>query len=308
MSNEKLKIAGGYALISLIWGSTWLAIRIGLDSLTPIVSAGIRFSLASIFVLGLIKINKIVLQTDALSIRLYFILGIFAFVIPYGLVYWAEQFIPSGLASILFAVLPFGVILFSWLLLPDNKIFAYQIIGVIVGFSGIVIIFSEDLRIEFSDYILGMLAVLISGLIQAWVAVIIKKHGKHLHPLSMNFIPLIISGVVMTAAGFVFEDASSWVFNSYALGSIIYLAFFGTVIAFTTYYWLLKKVNIVILSLNTFITPVIAVFLGWAVLNEKFSVHALAGSALVLIGILFANLRPLINYIVQQRRKIPFHG
>ena len=307
MINEKLKIAGGYILISVIWGSTWLAIRIGLDSLTPIISAGIRFSLASIFVYGLIKINRIKLQTNALSMKIYFFLGIFSFVIPFGLVYWAEQFIPSGLASILFAVMPFGVILFSWLMLPDNKISAYQMLGVVAGFAGIVIIFSEDLHIEFSDYVLGMLAVLISALMQSLVAVIVKKHGKHLNPLSMNFIPLIIGGLVMIAAGFIFEDSTTWIFNFKAIGSIAYLAFFGTVVTFTTYYWLLKRVNVVILSLSSFITPIVAVFLGWIILNERLSARALAGSGLVLIGILFANFRPLINFISQKRRRIPIH-
>ena len=307
MDSEKIKIAGGYALIALIWGSTWLAIRIGLDSLTPVISAGIRFSIASIFVFVLIKIRRIRLQTDASSMKIYFLLGIFSFVIPFGLVYWAEQFIPSGLASVLFAVMPFGVILFSWLMLPDNKISVYQMSGVLVGFAGIVFIFSEDLSMEFSDYILGMLAVLVSALMQAWISVVIKKHGKHLNPLSMNFVPLVIGGIVMIIAGFIFENSSDWVFNYKAIGSIIYLAFFGTVVTFTTYFWLLKRVNVVILSLNTFITPIVAVFLGWIILNERLSARALIGSGMVLIGILFANFRPLINFLVQNRRKIPFN-
>lgn len=307
MDSEKIKIAGGFILISVIWGSTWLAIRIGLDSLTPIISGGIRFSLASIFVYGLIKLNHIKLQTDSLSIKLYFLLGVFSYVIPYGLVYWAEQFIPSGLASILFAVMPFGVILFSWWIIPEDKISGYQMLGVIAGFTGIVIIFSDDLHIEFSNYIFGLLAVLISAFMQSFIAVVIKKHGKHLHPLSMNFVPLVIGGIIMSIAGLIFEDHSTWIFDLKAIGSAVYLAFFGTVAAFTIYFWLLKRVNVVILSLNTFITPIVAVFLGWFILDEKLSVNVLTGSALVLIGILFANLRQLINFIVQKRRKIPSH-
>jgi len=307
MGSEKIKIVAGYCLIALIWGSTWLAIRIGLDSLTPIISAGFRFSLASVFVLVLYKLYKIKLQTDTVSMRIYFIAGIFSFVIPFGLVYWAEQFIPSGLASILFAVMPFGVILFSWLLMPDNKINVYQVLGVIVGFIGIVTIFSEGLYIEFSNYILGIFAVLISSIMQSLMAVIIKKYGKHLHPLSMNFVPLVISGVIMVIAGFIFENSSSWKYDLKAVGSILYLAFFGTVVTFTTYYWLLKRVNVVILSLNTFITPIVAVILGWIILNERLSERALVGSSLVLIGILFANFRQLINFYSQKRRKTSFH-
>lgn len=297
MDSEKIKIGLGFILICIIWGSTWLFIRLGLESLTPVISAGIRFLLASILVYGLMSYKKISLQTDSLSIRLYLVLAFFSFIIPFGLVYWAEQFIPSGLASIIFAVMPFGVILFTRLAIPNTEIKFAQYIGVIIGFVGIVTIFSEDLTIDFSNNFFGMLAVLISATMQASIAVTIKKYGSHLNPLSMNFIPLLIAGLVMIPLAFIIEESSSWKFDFIALGSVFYLALFGTLVTFTTYYWLLKRINIVILSLSTFITPIVAVILGWFILNEKFSFQALIGSAMVLIGILFANFNGLKKYI-----------
>ncbi|MEW6508587.1 MAG: EamA family transporter [Bacteroidota bacterium] len=297
MDSEKIKIGLGFILICLIWGSTWLFIRLGLESLTPLISAGIRFTLASLLVYGLMSYKKISLQTDPLSIRLYLILAFFSFAIPFGLVYWAEQFIPSGLASIIFAVMPFGVILFTRIAIPKTEIKLTQIIGVLVGFIGIVIIFSEDLTIDISNNFLGMIAVLISATMQAGIAVIVKKYGGHLNPLSMNFLPLLIAGLLMIPLAFILENSSTWKFDLIAVGSILYLAFFGTLITFTTYYWLLKRMNIVILSLSTFITPIVAVILGWLVLKEKFSFQALSGSTMVLIGILFANFNGIINYI-----------
>ncbi len=304
MLNDRIKIGFGFTLICLIWGSTWLVIRIGLNSLTPIISVGIRFLLASLIILAVIKIKRIKLQTDSVSLKLYVFLGFFAFTIPYGLVYWAEQYIPSGLTSILFAIMPFSIILFTHLLIKDNVITSNQIIGVIIGFFGVVIIFSDNLKIEFSLYFLGMLAALSSALIQAFVAVIIKKHGEHLHPLSMNFLPLLLGGVIMIPAGLIFENKSSWDFSLTAVGSIIYLALFGTVVTFTIYYWLIKKMNIVILSLNAFITPVVAVILGWLILDEKLSLQVLMGSLLVFIGILFANLRQLLNYYESKKKNL----
>jgi drug/metabolite transporter (DMT)-like permease len=306
MKNDSLKIFFGFILICVIWGSTWLAIRIGLNSLTPVISAGLRFLFASLFVFMLIKIKNIKLQNDKLSIKLYIFMGFFAFTIPYGLVYWAEQYIPSSLTSILFGVLPFGVIVFTKLMMRDNIIGGDQIAGVVLGFLGIVIIFSENLKIEFSGYFLGMIAAVLSALIQAFVAVVIKKHGKDLHPLSMNFIPLLMAGIMMTSVGLLFENSESWSFNIEAVSSILYLAFFGTVVTFTTYYWLLKKMNVVILSLNSFITPIVAVILGWIILGEKLSMRAFAGSALVLIGILFANLRQLLKFY-KSKTRMPAH-
>lgn len=296
MNIEQFKIGMGYVLICLIWGSTWLVIRLGLDSLTPIFSAGLRFILASLFISIFMKLNKIKLQKDSLSIKLYLVLEIFSFSIPFGLVYWAEQFIPSGLASILFATLPFGVVIFSLIAFPENKISSNQLVSVILGFVGIITIFSDNLKIAFSEYSLGIAAVLLSAFLQAGIAVIIKKYGGHLNPLSMNFIPLLLSGVLMIIAGVLIEDSSIWKFDFKAIGSVIFLSFFGTVVTFTTYYWLLKKINIVILSLSSFITPIVAVFLGWIVLNETLTWNTILGSSFVLIGILFANFRTLIKY------------
>lgn len=302
MFSQNIRITLAYILICLLWGSTWLAIRLGLDSLTPVFSAGIRFTFASFIIFIIMKIKKIELQIDSLSVKLYFILGFLSFVIPFGLVYWAEQFIPSGLASIIFAVMPFFVILFSVFALKEQKIYAVQIIGVLLGFFGIVLIFSEDLFVDLSQDIWGMGAVLISSIMQAGIAVTMKKYGKHLNPLSMNFLPLLLAGFTMLIYGYVFEDFSFNKFDLNAFISVGYLAIFGTVMTFTTYYWLMKKINIVLLSVSTFITPIIAVILGWAVLGEMFTSQILTGSSLVLVGILFANFIPLKNYFLQLKR------
>ena len=302
MKNENIKIVAGYVLICLLWGSTWMAIRIGLNSLTPIFSAGLRFLSAAFFVFLLMKYRKISIQKDVHSIKLYLILGFFSFIIPYGLIYWSEQFVPSGLTSIIFAVMPFFVILFSKIFMPEVKIKRNQIIGSVLGFGGIVVIFSENLVIDVSGYMLGMLAILLSSAIQGWISVHLKKHGEHLNPLSMIFVPLLIAGISMTILGFEFENRKSWSFSIEALGSILYLAFFGTTIAFTTYYWLMKKINVVILSLSALITPILAVLLGWFILDERLSLRKLFGSVLVLIGILFANFDKVKNNSITRKK------
>jgi len=294
--NEKINIVLGFILITLLWGSTWMAIRVGLDSLTPMFAVGIRFFIASIFVYLIMKISKVKLQTDSLSIKLYLFLAFFSFIIPFSLVYWGEQYVPSGLASVIFAVFPFVVILFSWLLLPDGSIGIYKSIGVFAGFIGISIIFWDDISIDFEKYSLGMIAILSRATIQGFVAVTIKKHGSKLNPLSMNFIPLLITGVVLIPVGLIFENRESLVFDSKAIYSILYLAIFGTVITFTVYFWLMQKINVVILSLSSFLTPIIALILGTIFLSEKLTTNHILGSSLVLIGILFANFRGLVKY------------
>lgn len=195
--------------------------------------------------------------------------------------------------------------IFTRFAIPSEKIDFLKIIAVVIGFTGIFIIFSNNISVNLNKDFLGMLAIVFSASLQASVAVIIKKYGMHLNSLSMNLVPLMIGGTVLVLVSFFAENLSKVVFDTKAILSVGYLAFFGTVLTFTTYYWLLKRINIVILSLSSFITPIIAIFLGWLILSEKFSTRETIGSSLVLIGVLFANLKGLMSYyFVKNDRKL----
>ncbi len=300
MSNT-LKIVLGYIAICLIWGSTWLAIRLGLDSLTPLISAGLRFLLASILIFSIVYIKKIELHLDSKSIKIYIFLAFFSFAIPFGLVYWAEQFVPSGLTSVMFGFFPFSVFICSWFILKGESADIFKLISVILGFIGILIIFSDSLEIDVENHTLGLAAVLLSAIIQGSNSVAIKKWGSHLHPFSLNAIPLLIAGITMILLSFYFENTSNWEFSTKAILSISYLAVVGTIAAFTIYYWLLKQINAVILALSSFVTPIIALILGWLILNEQLSTKVLVGALFVLIGILFANFKQLRKYHLSKK-------
>jgi drug/metabolite transporter (DMT)-like permease len=295
MNRPGLKIFLVYVILCLIWGSTWIVIKFGLESLTPIFSAGLRFAVASIFIYLLMKIKNISIQTDRIAIRLYILMGFLSFVVSYGLVYWAEQFVPSGMAAVLFAVYPFWIVIFSYIRMPGEHIGFYKIFGTLLGFIGIVIIFSDSFSGDVTKFLIGMFAVVLSGTTQAWVAVSVKKVGIHLHPLSMNFIPMVIAGFSMIIIALFTEDLSLIRIDENAVLSILYLAFFGTVITFTSFYWLIKKINIVILSLVAFITPIVALILGYFFYNEELSARHFIGTALVLTGVFWANLGSLLK-------------
>ena len=185
--------------------------------------------------------------------------------------------------------------LFRSIAIPSETADVFKIIGIIVGFTGIVIIFSDSFSGDITSYLLGMIAIVLSATMQAGIAVTIKKQGKHLNPLAMNLVPMLIAGVSMIIISFLIEDLSRIRFDMNAVISIIYLAFFGSVITFTSYYWLMKRINIVILSFMAFITPIIALFLGYLVYDEELSIHHFIGSSFVLIGILTANISNIIK-------------
>ena len=300
MTKESLKIFFAYILLCFIWGSTWLAIRISLESFTPFLSGGLRFLIASIAIFIIMRLKGITLQRDKLSVKLYLQMGFLSFVIPFGLVYWAEQFVPSGLASVLFGVYPFFVAIFSYFMIPNEKIGIGKTVGMILGFLGIIIIFSDSFSFTLSDYLLGMFAVMLSGIMQAYIAVTLKKYGKHLNPLSMNFIPMLIAGITGTLIGLFAEDFSKVSIEENGILAVLYLAIFGSVVTFTSFYWLMKRIDVVILSLIAFITPIVALLLGWIFYNEVFTTHHLVGSALVLIGLLIANLYGIVVQKVKE--------
>jgi len=306
LRSEAVKISFIYVLLCFIWGSTWLAIKFGLETLTPIYSAGLRFLLASIFIFILMKIRGVRLQMDKISVWLYLIMGFLSFVVPFGLVYWAEQFIPSGMASVLFAVFPFFVAIFSFLFIKGESLDLFKIFGIVIGFSGIVIIFSDSFGGDITQYLIGMFSIVLSATMQAAIIITIKKYGQHLNSLSMNFIPMLIAGISMLVIGLLIEDTSQNSFGLNAVLSIIYLAFFGSVVTFTSYYWLLKKINIVILSLIAFITPIVALILGFLIYNEQLSANDFIGSALVLTGVLGANLGNMVK--MRKKAIIEEHG
>ena len=303
MLSSSIKIILIYALACLIWGSTWIAIKTSLESLTPFLSAGLRFVTASTFILLILKITKTKIQKDKLSIRLYLIMTFFSFVFPFGLVYWAEQFVPTGLSSVLFAVNPFFVVLFSYFLISSERIGFFKFTGIILGFAGILVIFSDTFNLDFSSYTLGMIAIILSASFQALNSVFIKKYGGHLHPVSMNFIPMLIGGIILSVSGLFLEDTGIIKFDSTALLSVLYLAIFGSIVTFTSFYWLLKRISVVILSLIAFITPVIALFLGWIFFSEQLSFNELMGSLLVLFGLLWANFGNIMK-LNKLRRKV----
>ncbi|MCK6606234.1 MAG: EamA family transporter [Ignavibacteriaceae bacterium] len=288
--SENYKIYSGYVALAVIWGSTWLVIKIGLESFTPLFSAGVRFLIAALTIFIVLRIRSIKLQRDPIAVRLYLFMGLFSFYIPFGLVYWGEQFVNSGLASVLFAVYPFAVAGVSSFLIPEEKVSREKIAGMVFGFSGIILIFWEDFNFNFSNQMLGMLAIVTSALMQSTVVVAVKKWGNHLNSFSMNFVPMAIAGILFTLSGVLFEDYSYNKWDLKGLASIAYLGIFGSVVTFTTYYWILKRINVVLLSLLTFITPIVALLLGWIFYGEQLKPNQYAGSALVCAGILIANL------------------
>ncbi len=301
--SDRLKVIIAYTAICTIWGSTWLAIKVGLETMPPTLSAGLRFLLAGMILYVVIRVKKIPVPWTAASRKFYLVAAFTSFSLPFGLVYWGEQRISSGLTSILFATFPLWVAVMSSLMISTEKITVPKIIGVMLGFSGVVTIFSHDLRFDGETAAMfGMGAVILSAAIQGFSAVMIKKFGHEISPFVVSFVPMSISAVLLLGFSAATEDYSSLRFTTAAVGSIVYLAVFGTIVTFVSYFWLLKRVEVVLLSLTAFVTPLIAVLLGVFFLGESVSPQLFGGALLVLFGIASANFFEIRTLIRQRFR------
>lgn len=286
--SERARIVSGFAAISLIWGSTWLAIKIGLDSLPPLYAVSIRFTVAAAILLVILRVRRIPVPVDRRSVLLYLNLAVLSFSFPYALVYWSEQYIPSALASILFAAYPFVVAVGSHLFLPAERLNRYKIAGIASGFLGVILIFWTDLQLEGANTP-GMVAILVSTLLQGSSLVLVKRAHPDINPNALTFGGMVAGLLILYPLALIFESPGQVHLDAKGAGTIVYLGSFGTVVTFVIYYWLLKRVQAVYLSLVSLVTPVIAVILGALWLNEALSPRVFFGAALVLCGIALAN-------------------
>ncbi len=301
MKNKNVLVPILYILVCIFWGTSWLVIKLSLEYVSPLMNLGLRMFFSSIAILMIMKFTRTELDLSAKSIKLYIILGLFSYSIPFSLVYWAEKTIPSSLASILFGMYPLFIAILSSIFVQEESLSIPKIAGIILAFIGVVFIFKDGLRIEFSHHFPGMIAVITSALFQSSVAITIKKKGGHLNPLSMNFIPTAIATVFLISVSLVAEDISKNQITLKPILMILYLAIFVTVFNFTAYYWLLKRMSVVILSLTSFITPVIAVFVGVVFAGEKFSTGMTLGALCVLLGILIVNQEGIKKFYHQKK-------
>jgi drug/metabolite transporter (DMT)-like permease len=288
MKSERALVLAGFAAISIVWGSTWLAIKIGLESISPVFGVAIRFTLAAVILFAIVRIRGERLSWGKENLPVFLVLGFLSFSFPFVLVYWGEQYIGSGLASILFATYPFVVAVFSHLFLPGEPLSMFKVSGTLLGFAGVVVIFWADLAGGTAGFP-GMAAIVLSTVLQGFSLVSVKRMAKHIAPVQLTLGGMSVSIVVLWAMAFTLEDPSALRFDAAGVGSIVYLGTFGSVLTFVVYYWLLKRVEALFLSLTSLITPVLAVVLGAIFLGEVLPGSIYTGAAMVLAGILVAN-------------------
>jgi drug/metabolite transporter (DMT)-like permease len=279
-----------------IWGSTWLFIKLGLQDLPPLTFAGIRFVIAFTILFFIIRMRGIQVPRVRSDWLLLGVTGVLSFTLNYGLLFWGEQFISSGLAALLQATIPaFGLVI-AHRYLPGERMTWSRAVGVVLGVIGVGVVFSNQLSIAGGKALAGCIALILSSFFVAYSNVLIKAHGKHLEPaiiaagqMFFGLIPLLLLGIPFEGNPLRFH----WTWM--AVVAMFYLALIGSVLAFLLYYWLVHNMDVTKSMLIALVTPVVAVILGMLVLREELSWRTIAGGAMIMLG---------IGFIVMQKTRV----
>ena len=290
-----------WLILALIWGTTWIFIKIGLDDLPPIAFAAARFLLGVIILYFVIRIQKIPLPKTAKEWRLIALTGVLQFSVNYSMVFWSEQHITSGLAAVLQSMITVFGLLLAWIFLPDERITRLKIVAVAIGVIGVGVIFYDQLQLQSFMAFLGCAAVVVGSYAAAQASILIKSKGGAIHPASLVFCQMLCGLPAIIVYSLVAEgNPINFNWSWKAIGCVLYLTIAGTIAAFWLYYWLLDKIESTKAMMISLVPPLLAVVIGWLVLGEKLPPQTGFGGLLIIasIGLIVfrrKSLKPQIN-------------
>jgi drug/metabolite transporter (DMT)-like permease len=280
-----------YALLCVIWGSTWLVIKVGYGDLGPFNVAGLRFFVAGAVMAVVAQATRARWPRGRAEWRAMVLVGLLMFAGDYGLIYWAEQSIESGLTAVLFATLPLMTLFIARAYLPGDRITAGKLVSSVLALAGTVALFADRLRLD-AGAIRPMLAVLSATLCAAVASVVSKRDAHHIPPATLNATSMLIGAAVLLVAALAHGEGFHLPTDAATWAAVAYLALAGSVLAFLIYFSLLKTWSVMSLSFISVFTPAIALLLGFVFLHEPLTAWKVGGAVLILVAVVLANRPP----------------
>jgi drug/metabolite transporter (DMT)-like permease len=276
--------------IYLIWGSTYLAIRYAVESIPPLYTAGLRHLTAGTILLFWCLAKR--LRPTWAQIRASVIIGVFFFLIGHGALHWAEQKVPSGLASLLIASEPIWVFLLSAVAARQWHWNGTLLAGILLGLGGVSLLMGRSALTSVPGMFLASLAVVVSAL--SWSVGVVYSRRSHLsgHPLLLSALSLLAGSAQLLVAGTVVGEYRGFSLASVSLRSWLalgYLIVFGSVVAFTAYNWLMEHYSPTLVATHTYINPIVAVLLGWFLAGEAVTLTVLVSAAMVVAAVMLVD-------------------
>jgi drug/metabolite transporter (DMT)-like permease len=280
-----------YIGLCVVWGSTWLGIKIGLQSLPPLWFAGIRMALACVLLTPFAFAGQ---NTPVSPRQRGWVAwsGLLQIGVSYACIFLAEQHISSGLAALLFAVFPIFVGVFAHFMLPDEPLTPRILLSAVLGLTGVAVIEGPAVLAAFSTetrpLIIGGSLILCSAFVAAYSNVINKKHMGGVSPMRNVWGQTLVGSAFLLAMAAIFERGATLIWTPSSVGALVYLAVLGTALPFVGLFWLIRRVPVAVIGTIPVVDTLIAVFLGGLVLGETLSLRMAAGGVLILLGVFLA--------------------
>jgi drug/metabolite transporter (DMT)-like permease len=290
--STRFLLLGAFAIIYLVWGSTYLAIRYAIETIPPLVTAGIRHLTA-----GSVLFAWAWMRGFRPTKKDWYgsaVLGFLFFFISHGSLHWAEQVVPSGLAALLVATEPLWITVLGVLLSRKQNMNFANVTGLVVGFAGVLLLTTDHQLSGQSASLIGAIAIVV-GTISWAIGMLYSQSSKSLPSNSVaraGMSLLIGSGMLLASAGVTGE------FHGFHLASVssrsalglLYLITFGSIVAYTAYMWLLDRCSPALIATHTYVNPIVAVFLGWLLAGEVVTGRTIVAAALVIVSVICVSL------------------
>ncbi|MBN8576642.1 MAG: EamA family transporter [Cytophagales bacterium] len=279
------------AAVCVIWGTTYLALRVGVTQFPPFLFSLIRFSIAGPLLVAFMLTMGKQKWPDRKTLFNQAVSGILMTTMGVSMVGWAEVYISSGLAAVICSVMPVWTILINVLILKDEKPNWIIITGVLVGLLGIVLIFSEHLA-EFANplYIFGIVITFVANISWAVGSIWVKKKNELTNPFLGAGLQMSFGALAIIPLSLLFDDYSKIQWSGEVVTALTYIIIIGSMAAYVCYSYAIKKLPMTVVSLYAYINPIVAVLLGWILLNEKLNVQIVVAILLTIAGIYIVNI------------------
>ena len=281
-----------WMVVCFVWGTTYLAIRVALETIPPLLMGGIRWTVAGALILSVLKTRGEHLPSAGSWTSLA-ILGLLLLGLGNGGVVWAEQTVPSGLTAVLVATSPFWMAGIDAMMKDGEPLTIRRLSGLAVGFSGIVLLVGPDIRVGAGRAFLG--GVIASQIACAGWAVgsLYARRRRHTeNVLAAAAFEMLFGGAFLLIAGLLRREWAMLAFNPRTTGAFLYLVFVGAIGGFSAYVYALKHLPVSTVSLYAYINPVIAVLLGTLLLREPFTWRMAAAAGVILTGVALVRQEP----------------
>ena len=280
----KTKIYTLYALMCILWGFTWMYLKISLAQMPIFTGLAIRFLLAGLvfWILFFLKGEKVHLTSKMKNV--YILFTLFNFSLCYYLTYWGAKFVFSNLGAIIWSLLPICVALMAHFFIPDDRLNIRKFVGMLIGLIGTILLFSKGELLGEGQTTFGIIAILASVVLAAWPNVYLKMQKTTINSYHLNAFGMTISGLLFFLFALILENSHSIPIDKTNMFAIFFLTITGTVITWGIYIWLFNHIPVTQISYTAFYPPIIATFVGGVVVNESLPLVAIFGSILIIFG------------------------